>query len=231
MRLEPSWSDVRLVVFDLDGTLVDSVADLAHAVNDAILLLEPGAEPLPLERVRAYIGNGARRLMTRSLDAARIEIDVEASLPTFLECYRKRMLETTRLYPGVGEALARMSGRPLAVLTNKPGDMSRAILAGLGVAHHFVRVLGGGDGPAHKPDPAGLRLLMAESHSAPQETVMVGDSAIDVDTARAAGALAVGVTYGFAPESLSASPPDLLVDDLRRLSDLIAPDRPSTVLG
>lgn len=226
-----NWRGVRLVVFDLDGTLIDSVVDLAHAVNDAILRLEPGAEPLPLERVRTYIGNGARRLMTRSLDAARIEIDVEASLPTFLECYRRRMLETTRLYPGVSEALDRMSARALAVLTNKPGDMSRAILEGLGVAHHFVRILGGGDGPAHKPDPAGLRLLMAESHALPGETVMVGDSAIDVDTARAAGTLAVGVTYGFAPDSLSASAPDLLIDDLRRLPDLVAPDRPLTVLG
>ncbi len=225
-----SWSDLRLVVFDLDGTLVDSVRDLAQSVNDALARLAPGAEPLPLESVRSFIGNGARKLMTRSLDAARIEIDVEATLPTFLECYRARMLETTRLYPGVAEALRRLGDRRLAVLTNKPGEMSRAILEALGVASCFFRVLGGGDGLAIKPDPTGLRVLMAEAGARPEETVMVGDSAIDVDTGRAAGARTVGVTYGFAPDSLEAAPPDLMVDDLRRLAQLIRPVADSPVL-
>jgi phosphoglycolate phosphatase len=226
-----SWSDVRLVVFDLDGTLVDSVGDLARAVNDALARLAPGAETLPLESVRTFIGNGARKLMTRSLDAARIEIDVEATLPTFLDCYRARMLETTRLYPGVTEALERLSDRPLAVLTNKPGEMSRTILEALGVAACFFRILGGGDGLAIKPDPAGLRVLMAEAGALAEQTAMVGDSAIDVDTGRAAGARTVGVTYGFAPESLRAAPPDLLVDDLRRLAQLIRPLPDAAVLG
>jgi phosphoglycolate phosphatase len=225
-----SWSDVRLLVFDLDGTLVDSVGDLARAVNDALARLAPGAETLPLESVRAFIGNGARKLMTRSLDAARIEIDVEATLPTFLDCYRARMLETTRLYPGVTEALERLSDRPLAVLTNKPGEMSRTILEALGVAGHFFRILGGGDGLAIKPDPAGLRVLMAEAGARAEQTAIVGDSAIDVDTGRAAGARTVGVTYGFAPESLRAAPPDLLVDDLRHLAQLIRPLPDAAVL-
>lgn len=210
-----------LVVFDLDGTLVDSSRDLATAVNAALTRIAPEASPIPLDVVRAFIGSGARMLVARSLARAGLPHPVEDVLPVFLECYRGCLLETTTLYPGAREALEGLDGRTLAVLTNKPGDMSRAILHGLGVASRFARIYGGGDVPGKKPDPAGLRRLLEETGSAAAEAVMVGDSAIDVRTGRAAGVRTVGVTYGFDPESLAAEPPDLLIHDLRELPGVI----------
>jgi phosphoglycolate phosphatase len=210
----------RLVVFDLDGTLVDSARDLASAVNDMLARLAPGTPPLGEAEVRGFIGEGARLLVQRSLDRRRMAQDAEAALPVFLACYRARMLETTRPYPGVTDTLDALHGHGLAVLTNKPGDLSRAIVDGLGLAARFARVYGSGDVP-RKPDPAGLRRLMAEAGVGPQDTVMVGDSAVDVITGRAAGARTVGVTYGFAPESLREHPPDALLDDIRALPALV----------
>jgi phosphoglycolate phosphatase len=213
---------VELVVFDLDGTLVDSAGDLATAVNDTLRQLAPTVAPLPLERVRAFIGNGARTLIARSLAAAGLEAPAHDVLPLFLERYRACLLDTTVLYPGAHEVLDQLSGRKLAVLTNKPGDLSRTILTGLGVADRFLRVVGGGDSPTKKPDPSGLQGLIADLGTTPEATVMVGDSAIDVRTGRAAGARTVGVTYGFDPASLSVEPPDLLLDDLRQLPRVLS---------
>jgi len=208
---------VRLVVFDLDGTLVDSVQDIATATNQALARIAPHASPLPLAEVRAFVGEGARMLIERSLKRAKVEASVDAVLPLFLERYRACLLETTRLYPGVVEALDALRGRVLAVLTNKPGDLSRELLRGLGVADRFARIWGPEDAPARKPDPAGLLALCRELEAAPEETVLVGDSAVDVRTGRAAGTRTVGVTYGLHPEGLEADPPDVLLDDLRKL--------------
>lgn len=210
---------VRLLVFDLDGTLVDSSRDLAASVNAAFARVAPGSPLLLPELVRSFVGDGARVLIERSLLQAGLPHAVEEVLPLFLECYRERLLETTRLYPGVLEALETLEDRLLAVLTNKPGDMSRAILAGLGVVDRFARIYGGGDVPGKKPDPAGLLRILAEAAVPPAEAAIVGDSAVDVRTGRAAGARTVGVTYGFDPASLASEPPDLLVDDLRELAD------------
>jgi phosphoglycolate phosphatase len=211
----------RLVVFDLDGTLVDSSADLAAALNDTLDRLRPGTPPLAEAQVRAMIGDGALTLIARGLRAASLPDVPQDALPVFLECYRGRLLAETRLYPGVRDTLDALAPRHLAVLTNKPGDFSRAILEGLGVARYFTRVYGGGDLPAKKPDPIGLRRLLEETASEPAATVMVGDSAIDVRTGRAAGVRTVGVRYGFDPEGLRQEPPDLLLDDLRELPGLV----------
>jgi phosphoglycolate phosphatase len=197
-----------LVVFDLDGTLVDSSRDLGAAINAMLERLDPNSPPLTLTDVCSFIGNGARTLVARTLVHTGRHESVEQALPIFLEEYRKRLLDTTRLYPGTDALLAALSGRHLAVLTNKPGDMSRALLSGLGVAPLFFRIYGGGDLPARKPDPVGLVRLMEESGQSPADTVLVGDSAIDVRTARAAGVRAVGVTWGFDRESLEGDPPD-----------------------
>jgi phosphoglycolate phosphatase len=212
----------RLVVFDLDGTLVDSSRDLAKATNAALAAVAPGVPPLSLAVVRSFVGEGAGVLITRSLAQAGIRKTAEEVLPTFLDRYRRCLLETTRLYPGVLETLDRLGGRTLAVLTNKPGDMSRAILAGLGVARRFARIYGGGDFPSRKPDPAGLLLLLHELGVGSQETVLVGDSAVDVRTGRAAGVATVGVTYGLNPESLREAPPDVTISDIRDLPLLLA---------
>jgi phosphoglycolate phosphatase len=212
----------RLVVFDLDGTLVDSSRDLAAAVNAALARLAPGAPALPEPQVRGFIGDGAGQLVARSLAAAGLALPTDEVLPVFLDCYRAHLLDTTRLYPGVREVLERLAGRTLAVLTNKPGDLSRAILAGLHVADRFARIWGGGDVPARKPDPAGLLKLMRELGATAAETVLIGDSSVDVRTARAAGVRMIGVRYGLAPAGLAADPPDALLDDLRQLPGLLA---------
>jgi phosphoglycolate phosphatase len=209
----------RLVVFDLDGTLVDSSRDLAAGVNAMVARLWPETPPLSLEAVQSYIGNGAHTLVSRVLQHIGRGSDVEQALPVFLEEYRKRLLDTTRLYPGMRELLDRLQGRRLAVLTNKPGDMSRALLAGLEIAPLFFRIYGGGDLPMRKPDPGGLHRLMSEATVGAHETVLVGDSAIDVRTARAAGVAAVGVAWGFDAPSLGTDPPDVLVTTVADLAE------------
>jgi phosphoglycolate phosphatase len=212
----------RLVVFDLDGTLIDSSRDLAAAVNRAVQRAAPGVARLPEDVVRSFIGSGARVLIARSLTEAGVSRSVDEVLPVFLEEYGRGLLDATRLYPGTAEALERLRFCPLAVLTNKPGDMSRAILEGLGVADRFFRIYGAGDVDARKPDPAGLRRIAAEAGVEPQAAVMVGDSGIDVQTGRAAGALTAGVTYGFDTRSFRDDPPDLLVSSLTELADRLS---------
>lgn len=210
----------RLVVFDLDGTLVDSARDLATAVNEMLARVSPGTPPLPETEVRGFIGEGARLLVCRSLTRAGLPHPPDEALSVFMDCYRGRMLDTTRLYPGVAEVLDALAGHALAVLTNKPGDLSRAILGGLGLGGRFARTYGGDELP-RKPDPAGLVRIMAETGHHPASTVIVGDSAIDVQTGRAAGVLTVGVRYGFAPDSFRAHPPDILLDDVRGLPAVV----------
>jgi phosphoglycolate phosphatase len=212
----------RLVVFDLDGTLIDSSRDLATAVNRALRRIAPTAPALPEVVVRSFVGSGARVLITRSLAHAALPHAAEEVLPVFLEEYSRCLLDATRLYPGTVEALDRLRGRRLAVLTNKPGGMSRTILSGLGVEDRFFRIYGAGDLEARKPDPAGLRRITDEAGVAPGESVMVGDSAIDVRTGRGAGTVTAGVTYGFDAESFRADPPDLLVSSLTDLADRLS---------
>ncbi len=214
--------DVRLLVFDLDGTLVDSIRDLTTAINATLGILAPGTPAIPVEVVRSFVGDGARLLLRRSLEHARLPQTVDEALPVYLECYSRCLLDTTRLFPGVREALDLLRGRTLAVLTNKPGDFSRTILAGLGVADRFARIWGAGDVPGHKPEPTGLMRLLAELETAPREAMMVGDSAVDVKTGRAAGVRTVGVTWGLRPQDLQLDAPDLLIDDLRELPALLA---------
>jgi phosphoglycolate phosphatase len=212
----------RLVVLDLDGTLVDSSRDIAASVNAALQRLRPGTAALPLERVLAFVGEGARLLVERSLEHASLALPVDEVLAVYLDCYREQLLDTTRLYPGMADALAAFgpAGPTLGVLTNKPGDMSRTILEGLGVADRFARILGAGDVPARKPDPAGLLALLDELGIAAADAWLVGDSATDVHTGRAAGVRVAGVAWGFHPAGLRAAGPDRILDDPRELSSL-----------
>jgi phosphoglycolate phosphatase len=210
----------RLVVFDLDGTLVDSTADIATAFARAVERVAPGTPPLDVPAVRSLIGNGARNLVERGLARLGVSQPVASVLPVFLEEYRSCLLDTTRLYPGTAEALTALGPRVLAVLTNKPGDLSRALVEGLGLGRAFARVIGSGDGPASKPDPAGLILLMQEFAASPAETLMVGDSPVDVATARAAGVAVAGVAYGLDPERLAAARPDFTIGHPRELLEL-----------
>lgn len=211
----------RLIVFDLDGTLVDSSHDLASAVNAALARVAPGTPALPVGAIRAMIGEGARRLISRALERSGVPAPLDEVLPVFMECYSERLLERTRAYDGIPEVLQALRPRPLAVLTNKPGGFSRAIMEGLGLSSLFLRIYGGGDLPERKPSPAGLFRLAEEAGADIAETVLVGDSAIDVLTARAAGAGSVGVLWGFDSEGLRRDPPDRLVSQPASLLDVL----------
>jgi phosphoglycolate phosphatase len=208
-----------LLIFDLDGTLIDSKRDLANAANAARGHL--GMPPIADERVHSYVGNGAPVLIRRVLGDEATEAQVQEALEFFLEYYRAHMLEYTALYPGVRESLDRLrdAGVTMAVLTNKPVKISRAIVEGLGVAGHFRQVYGGNSFDFKKPHPIGIETLMREFGAAPDRTMMVGDSSVDIQTARNAHVKSCGLTYGFQPESLQTVPPDLLVD---RMEDMAA---------
>ena len=210
----------RLLVFDLDGTLVDSSRDIAAAANATLARVAPGAAAIPLEAILSYVGEGARLLIERCLSHARLDLSADEVLPVYLECYAERLLDTTRLYAGVAEALDGLAGTALAVLTNKPGDFSRSILEGLGVASRFARIWGAGDVATRKPDPGGLLRLMSDLGAGAEDTWMVGDSATDVGAGRAAGVRVAGVTWGFHPGGLRAAGPELLIDDPRDLASL-----------
>ena len=212
----------RLLVFDLDGTLVDSSRDIAASVNAAVRRVAPGTTEIPLAAILSFVGEGARVLVERSLRHTGLDLPADEVLPVYIECYAERLLDTTRLYPGVAEALEALAGPALAVLTNKPGDFSRRILESLGVAGRFARILGAGDVPSRKPDPGGLLRLMADADAARERTWMIGDSATDVAVARAAGVRVAGVTWGFHPVALRAAGPDCLIDRPLDLALLLA---------
>ncbi|MEZ5351171.1 MAG: HAD-IA family hydrolase [Bryobacteraceae bacterium] len=213
-----SLAAAELLIFDLDGTLIDSQRDLVESVNATRGHM--GMAPLETAVIASYVGNGAPVLIARSLGAEAGEREVARGLEYFLGYYREHMLDHTDLYPGVREALDRLreAGRAMAVLTNKPVRFSQEIVEGLGLTGHFLRVYGGNSFEHKKPHPVGIERLMAEAGSAASRTVMVGDSAVDIRTARAAGVFACGVTFGFQPETFVDAPPDLLVDDLRDLA-------------
>ena len=212
---------MNLLIFDLDGTLIDSKLDLVHSVNAARALMK--LPPISEELVASYVGNGAPVLMRRALGPDASEAEVQRALEYFLGYYREHMLDNTRLYPGVKDALDRLqaAGSAMAVLTNKPVRFSRALVEGLGLQKHFFQVYGGNSFAQKKPDPVGVETLLKESGIARDCTFMVGDSGVDIRTARNAYVRACGVTYGFQPESFEADPPDLVVDDLNRLADYV----------
>ncbi len=185
-----------MFVFDLDGTLVDSIGDLVVAVNR--LVAERGGRPLRHDDVVGMVGEGAGLLVARAFDAASILEDPATSLARFLEIYDSVLPGTTRPYPGVPEMLASLGrAAPMAVLTNKPTDAATKILSMLGLDHFFARVVGG-DGPfGRKPNPDGLLHLAADAGVDPGSTWMIGDSTVDLRTAHAAGVRACIVRYGF----------------------------------
>jgi phosphoglycolate phosphatase len=215
---------IRLIVFDLDGTLIDSTEDLCNSVNAT--LKEFGREGLEKDRITGYIGDGAQMLVRRALFGAEgphegSEEDerlLAAAMQFFLTYYRAHKLDFTFVYDGVLEALAVLQPLPsggqrkMAVLTNKPVGPARAICEALGLSNFLFEVYGGDSFSLKKPDPLGLNTLIDEANVKPIETLMIGDSVVDVLTARNAGAWSLGCSYGLAPHSLDETQPDLLVD-------------------
>jgi phosphoglycolate phosphatase len=194
-----------LVLFDLDGTLVDSLPDIAGALNHA--LAESGRAPLALDVVQTLVGEGVLRLAEKALASAPGAAggDAAALAERIRVRYRERPCVHSRLYPGIEGALDGLradAARRLAVLTNKPGDVARALLAELGVAARFDAIIGDGDGHPRKPDPAAARSLMARFGAAPERTLLVGDGVPDMLVAAAAGCPAAAALWGYTPRAL-----------------------------
>lgn len=206
-----------LLIFDLDGTLIDSSEDLAISMNATREHF--GMAPLDPQVIYSYVGWGAAVLVRRALGENAPEDTVQNALAFFLSFYRKHALEHTKLYPGIRQAVAELSaeGHKLAVLTNKPVRISRDIIASLDLLQHFAQIYGGDSFSNKKPDPVGITALMNELEAAQAATLMIGDSSVDVRTARNAGVRSCGVAWGFQPESFEDYPPDLLVQHPREL--------------
>jgi len=230
---------IKLVIFDLDGTLIDSRLDLVHSVNAALRHI--GRPELPDDVIASYVGDGAPILSQRALGGETVgEAIVRQGLQFFLSYYREHKLDHTTVYAGIHQSLTAIQNlflpnqnggqgkgsigvpRQMAVLSNKPVIPSRAIVEALGLGPFFAQVYGGNSFPTKKPDPEGARRLLAETAVRPEETVIVGDSQVDVETGRNAGLWTVGVNYGFAPHTLEAEPPDVLVDTPYELAEVFA---------
>jgi phosphoglycolate phosphatase len=209
------FPEVKALVFDLDGTLIDSKRDLVLAVNATRRHMNLDA--LDDDLVSSYVGDGMQKLVERALGEGYTMPQIEEAMAYFLSYYREHMLDNTVTYPGVREALEALRARPLAVLTNKPVKFSRAILDGLGLAPYFRQVYGGNSFETKKPDPFGMNALLSEFRIEPRQAMLVGDSIVDIQTARNAGTWSAGVTYGLGSAKLDTLPPDILLDTLADL--------------
>jgi phosphoglycolate phosphatase len=222
---------IKLVIFDLDGTLIDSRLDLVHSVNAALRHI--GRPELPDEVIASYVGDGAPILIQRALGGEVVDQALlRKGLEFFLAYYREHKLDHTTVYAGIEDALATIqhssnggsqaAPRKMAVLSNKPVIPSRAIVEALGLGPFFTHVYGGNSFATKKPEPEGARKLLEEIGVRPEQSAIIGDSHVDIRTGRNAGLWTVGVTYGFAPHTLGDCPPDVLVDSPQELAEVFA---------
>jgi len=227
---------IKLVIFDLDGTLIDSRLDLVHSVNASLRHI--GRPELPDDVIASYVGDGAPILIQRALGPdAKDEALIRKGLEFFLSYYRAHKLDHTTVYPGVTDALAAIQHssngvpRTMAVLTNKPVIPSRAIVEALGLGKFFSQVYGGNSFATKKPEPGGARVLLDENGVRPAQAVIVGDSHVDIRTGMNAGMYTVGVTYGFAPHTLLDEPFDVQVDTPEELAAVFASGSTDSLTG
>lgn len=221
---------IKLVIFDLDGTLIDSRLDLVHSVNAALRHIR--RPELPEDVIASYVGDGAPILIQRALGGEAVdEALIRKGLEFFLSYYREHKLDHTTVYDGVRDALAAIQKsdngipRKMAVLTNKPVNPSRAIIEALGLRPYFSQVYGGNSFATKKPDPVGALKLVEEFGVRPEQAAIVGDSHVDVRTGRNAGMWTVAVTYGFAPHTLEVETPDITVDTPHELTEVFLSQR------
>lgn len=207
---------VKALIFDLDGTLIDSKRDLVESVNAT--LREMGRTELPPDTVASYVGSGAPVLMSRALGGAASPEELQNALKLFLAHYEEHKLDFTRAYPGVREALEQLRGVPMAVLTNKPVNISIRILEGLKLAEFFVAIYGGNSFTTKKPDPLGANTILSQMKVERAQVAMVGDSEVDVQTARNAGLISAIVNFGFGTHDRKSYPADIYLD---RMEDLV----------
>jgi phosphoglycolate phosphatase len=222
----PKRYPVRALIFDLDGTLIDSKLDLIHSVNAT--LTEMGREKLSDEVISSYIGHGAPMLISRALGGVAKEDELARGLGYFLEYYEEHKLDNTTLYPGVTETLAKLGEQriSMAVLTNKPVKISVRILEALGVAQYFQAIYGGNSFETKKPDPLGAKAILREFKVKNSGgSMMIGDSEVDVQTARNADMIATAVNYGFGIHDRSQHPADIYLDRMSDLLDVVDSSR------
>ncbi len=219
-RFDPQALD--LVVFDLDGTLIDSRLDLIHSVN--AMLRHLGRAELDGDVVASHVGDGAPTLIRRVLGEGEGEKLFQDALEYFLAYYKEHKLDHTTVYAGIPEALRQIqgngAGRQMAVLSNKPVNPSRAIVEALGLSPFFTAVYGGNSFETKKPDPLGALTILQETGVSADRALIVGDSSVDVLTGRNAGLATCGVTYGFAPHTLGEVEPDVVVERPQDLQEL-----------
>ncbi len=213
------FDGVNVLIFDLDGTLIDSKLDLALAVN--AMLEHSGRRAFVHDEIYKLVGNGAPTLVRRALGEGASDAEVEAALAYFLSYYREHMLDNTVLYPGVRECLEKLEHRSMAILTNKPVRFSVAIIEGLSISRYFRYIYGGNSFEKKKPDPVGVEKLLRDFKAEPRQAMVVGDSEVDVQTARNAGTWACGVTYGLGSDRLPQCNPDVLLDSLAELPEIL----------
>ncbi len=208
-----------LIIFDLDGTLIDSKLDLANSVN--FTRQQMGLPVLEHRLIFSYIGDGATMLIRRAMGEGLGETEIQKALEVFLAHYREHLLDNTVLYPGVRETIEALSSLKLAVLTNKPVRPSEAIVEGLGLRGKLPRIYGGNSFEQKKPHPMGIETILKETETSAERALMVGDSRIDVATGRNAGVLTCGVTYGLASDTLIDLRPDYLIDHFEQLRGVV----------
>lgn len=208
-----------VLIFDLDGTLVDSKKDLTSSVN--YVRSSFGLPGLLEKEIAGFIGDGAQMLIQRALGPDVSAADVQSGLQLFLAYYREHMLDQSVLYPGVAETLANLSDYRMAILTNKPVRFSRRMLEGLGIHDRFAAVYGGNSFERKKPDPIGIFQILTDTGGTLEETWMIGDSAVDVLTGRRAGVRTCGVSWGYAGETFAETPPDFLIHRIEELVPLV----------
>ena len=209
---------ISLIVYDFDGTLVDTFADIAGSVN--LALTEMGLNPLDKKTIRGNIGSGMFNLMTRSLMKSGCN-DIETSVLLFQKHYSHHLLDQTNFYPNGKEIVEYFFDKKNAILSNKPISFIEKILKALSFSKPFDSIIGGDSLDVKKPDPKGLLLMMNKFSCSPENTLMVGDSAIDIETGKHAGVITCGVTYGLGNlDSLTNSNPDYLIDNLSQLKSL-----------
>ncbi len=217
---------IRAILFDLDGTLLETRSDIAAAAN--LALADHGLGPLPLDEVTRHVGRGSRVLVARCLEACGVadpeSAEIEVTLTDFIRHYKDHILDTTEPYEGVGDMLDRLrqAGLAMGIVTNKPHVLALGAIDGLGLTRYFGVVLGGESLPVRKPHPAPLLHALRALDAGADESAMVGDMEIDVESGRAASMRTVGVTWGFSTrETLEASRPDFLADTPAQLADWI----------
>ena len=208
-----------LIIFDLDGTLIDSKIDLVNSVNFTRKQLN--LNPLPDEIIFSYIGDGVQKLIQRAVSETRNKSVFSRALNIFLSHYRDHLLDYTMVYPGVLEVLTKLDHKVLGVLTNKPLESTLAILTGLNIKERFCFIYAGNSFRQKKPHPVGINKILNETKIPRHRTLMVGDSYIDMETGQNARVSTCGVTYGLTGNRLSSCKPQFLIDDIKKLIPIV----------